>query len=217
MRNSSALFNFNPHSHAGSDVVCVTTLYFYIYFNPHSHAGSDFLNVALFFLPPYFNPHSHAGSDFNEFEQQQLDISISIHTPTQGVTEKQLADQQKIIISIHTPTQGVTRVRTGGGLSGNYFNPHSHAGSDFQPVKSSFAFLHFNPHSHAGSDCLPSDLVCLVEISIHTPTQGVTSVLRPVSPFCPDFNPHSHAGSDQAVRCVIICPHGFQSTLPRRE
>ena len=56
---------------------------------------------------------------------------ISIHTPTQGVTYDEDAEKIWDRISIHTPTQGVT-------LKGNhlqstiyYFNPHSHAGSDF--------------------------------------------------------------------------------------
>ena len=34
-------------------------------------------------------------------------------------------------------------------------------------------------------------------ISIHTPTQGVTGKIIKGVPDLPNFNPHSHAGSDQ--------------------
>ena len=54
-----------------------------------------------------FNPHSHAGSD-SGYTVSQVDTSISIHTPTQGVTE----------------------FATSSGPYVRHFNPHSHAGSD---------------------------------------------------------------------------------------
>ena len=34
--------------------------------------------------------------------------TVSIHTPTQGVTHNKLSDKQAREVSIHTPTQGVT-------------------------------------------------------------------------------------------------------------
>ena len=99
----------------------------------------------------YFNPHSHAGSD-TYIRIRICLIKISIHTPTQGVTNKLEKLEILGLISIHTPTQGVT-------LKGNhlqstmyYFNPHSHAGSDSGTIKFSRTFGNFNPHSHAGSD-----------------------------------------------------------------
>ena len=55
---------------------------------------------------------------------------------------------------------------------------------------------YFNPHSHEGSDQDNANWKDKYEISIHTPTRGVTkdkpfSVLK-----ISDFNPHSHEGSD---------------------
>ena len=98
-------------------------------FNPHSHKGSDFHSLELSFFriisihtptrgvtrycsfPPYrrydFNPHSHKGSDLFHLHSP-LFILISIHTPTRGVTEIQLL----------TPGYHL------------HFNPHSHKGSD---------------------------------------------------------------------------------------
>ena len=99
--------NFNPHSHAGSDGSHIFSLSFPNYFNPHSHAGSDFGRRFIYFKSRYFNPHSHAGSD-SDVEDELDRLKISIHTPTQGVTE-------------------IDRIESD--LTRN-FNPHSHAGSD---------------------------------------------------------------------------------------
>ncbi len=54
-----------------------------------------------------FNPHSHAGSDARS-NRGDYEVVISIHTPTQGVTEQMESVGKQDYISIHTPTQGVT-------------------------------------------------------------------------------------------------------------
>ena len=82
-------------------------------------------------------------------------VSISIHTPTKGVTGDMSKKYIHYIISIHTPTKGVT-------------------GND----RMRYAYMNnFNPHSHEGSD-VPSHLTDRTfPISIHTPTKGVTAIL----------------------------------------
>ncbi len=54
-----------------------------------------------------FNPHTHAGCDefFSLFIERQ---KVSIHTPTQGVTDGFSNLIEIVLVSIHTPTQGVT-------------------------------------------------------------------------------------------------------------
>ncbi len=79
-------------------------------FNPHSHKGSDFNGCVLISHCEYFNPHSHKGSDDITFTAY-AHITISIHTPTRGVTELHGEELDKEIISIHTPTRGVTSSR----------------------------------------------------------------------------------------------------------
>ena len=97
---------FNPHTHAGCDNVHnvsgasfpvsihtptqgVTFLYicnvFRICFNPHTHAGCDNPLPRLTRVHNRFNPHTHAGCDLFiiSFISER---SVSIHTPTQGVT-----------------------------------------------------------------------------------------------------------------------------------
>ena len=98
---------FNPHSHKGSDArfnnnddfidISIHTPTRGVTrnvsfedgaindFNPHSHKGSDLLsNQDMHFLI-YFNPHSHKGSDVCKFSKHGC-CTISIHTPTRGVT-----------------------------------------------------------------------------------------------------------------------------------
>ena len=146
---------------------------------------------------PYFNPHSHAGSDQLAGLMVKMDNDISIHTPTQGVTLVLIFDSLKSVISIHTPTQGVTVIpgiisraeyisihTPTQGVTRNcwnlrlgriYFNPHSHAGSDEANEGRNRVSHYFNPHSHAGSDFTEINLHRgKRQISIHTPTQGVT-------------------------------------------
>ena len=77
----------------------------------------------------YFNPHSHKGSDPFFYCRQKSD-RISIHTPTRGVTFFSIFSKDVIYISIHTPTRGVTTVVENNIVNINYFNPHSHKGSD---------------------------------------------------------------------------------------
>ena len=53
----------------------------------------------------------------------------------------------------------------------------------------------FNPHTHAGCDSFTAVTLQVGEVSIHTPTQGVTfgkGFIRGTI----GFNPHTHAGCD---------------------
>ena len=57
----------------------------HLYFNPHSHEGSDFLHLFFLSFSLDFNPHSHEGSDKGMHDAGAI-TTISIHTPTKGVT-----------------------------------------------------------------------------------------------------------------------------------
>ena len=58
----------------------------------------------------YFNPHSHKGSDRFQFGFI-VQTTISIHTPTRGVTQFDFDFGGLYDISIHTPTRGVTNAK----------------------------------------------------------------------------------------------------------
>ena len=83
------------------------------------------------------------------------------------------------------------------------FNPHSHKGSDLPWIMAVMAILYFNPHSHKGSDNSFPMPATSYDISIHTPTRGVTAdELKKIADEL-NFNPHSHKGSDS---CKDIKP-----------
>ena len=125
-----------------------------------------------------FNPHTHAGCDSLAVSVPVIFI-VSIHTPTQGVTEIVADCGQRYYVSIHTPTQGVT------------ITPHIMTSSP----------LCFNPHTHAGCDFRNDPNYQPTDVSIHTPTQGVTYNRDYFADWlC--FNPHTHAGCD--FRVVVI-------------
>ncbi len=143
-----------------------------------------------------------------------------------------------ITISIHTPTQGVTSRSSTKSLDIFNFNPHSHAGSDLHTGQALFPHTHFNPHSHAGSDQADSMVLANGEISIHTPTQGVTFLRHLFKVFC-SISIHTPTQGVTTVRqdtaafrtisihtptqgvtcglCDFFKHLLFQSTLPRRE
>ena len=109
-----------------------------------------------------------------------METQVSIHTPTQGVTERPPNCYTSTTVSIHTPTQGVTTNFTKNYILCRCFNPHTHAGCDINRPPSK---LQHN-------------------VSIHTPTQGVT-VVRYCLWLVICFNPHTHAGCDKgAMRWV---------------
>ena len=54
------------------------------------------------------------------------------------------------------------------------FNPHTHAGCDYDKNFAEMDIESFNPHTHAGCDSFTAVTLQVGEVSIHTPTQGVT-------------------------------------------
>ena len=82
----------------------------------------------LHFRTECFNPHTHAGCD-DVTVYFSVSAKVSIHTPTQGVTQSITSTKLIKIVSIHTPTQGVTfAIQTI--ENSDSFNPHTHAGCD---------------------------------------------------------------------------------------
>ena len=124
-------------------------------------------------------------------------MHVSIHTPTQGVTSFFKTFFPFASVSIHTPTQGVTmeiykvkvqskfqsthprRVWQGDKLyiEGKIsFNPHTHAGCDPQRAQNGTLILRFqSTHPRRVWPDYPTHLAKMILVSIHTPTQGVTT------------------------------------------
>ena len=80
-----------------------------LYFNPHSHAGSDLLEETRKEYREWFQSTLPRREWRGSGDHRETAEGISIHTPTQGVTPASPVLSGKYTISIHTPTQGVTR------------------------------------------------------------------------------------------------------------
>ena len=150
---------------------------------------------------------------------------VSIHTPIQGVTCLYLLEIVYIIVSIHTPIQGVTPPGATTLTFYRSFNPHTHTGCDVILIYKNTITKSFNPHTHTGCDILKSPERLQYYVSIHTPIQGVTSLLlwclasKSVSIHTPiqgvthrgcrceeggwGFNPHTHTGCDLLMQVKI--------------
>ena len=82
-----------------------------------------------------------------------------------------------------------------------YFNPHSHEGSDTTPgVKDSKLAKFQSTLPRRERQQMERYTRQKHKISIHTPTKGATGSLLPYQNGINNFNPHSHEGSDWQAR-----------------
>ena len=164
---------------------------------------------------------------------------ISIHTPTKGATgdkQKLYEDVYKFQSTLPRRERPCNRFST---FFLQYFNPHSHEGSDafflatstklflFQSTlprrERRFFILHvivhnnFNPHSHEGSDGYCSNTAVISSsISIHTPTKGATDLMQSGT-LLTIFQSTLPRRERLLLRNNVHSDCIFQSTLPRRE
>ena len=123
---------------------------------------------------PGFNPHTHEGCD-NSQRYCVCIPTVSIHTPTKGVTSYSLVIGRQKWVSIHTPTKGVTLLFLSYGMMILVSIHTPTKGVTYAELKSSrdyFVSIH-----------TPTKGVTYAElksardyfVSIHTPTKGVTN------------------------------------------
>ena len=121
--------SFNPHTHEGCDNLLKTIKPPTLGFNPHTHEGCDSNLIIECVMTYSFNPHTHEGCD-NVWSPWTPYSTVSIHTPTKGVTYLVFNFNVNLYVSIHTPTKGVT---SSPGITSSQkigFNPHTHEGCD---------------------------------------------------------------------------------------
>ena len=79
------------------------------------------------------------------------------------------------------------------------FNPHTHEGCDNNVMRYKLMSASFNPHTHEGCDPAAKIDVILDDVSIHTPTKGVTVFSAILYKLKWSFNPHTHEGCDEMI------------------
>ena len=95
------------------------------------------------------------------------------------------------------------------------FNPHTHAGCDNTNRIGKVQGNSFNPHTHAGCDYKYDGITPTRQVSIHTPTQGVTFVWC-ASGCCHEVSIHTPTQGVTLLYTLGIVDRWFQSTHPRR-
>ena len=148
-------------------------------FNPHSHKGSDGITAAEMLQQVKFQSTlpQRERRIFWVLERCTCRFQSTLPQRERRVSVGYMVDSWEI--SIHTPTKGATSSGAHDRCADQYFNPHSHKGSD--------------PCGHKQG----RSIRC---ISIHTPTKGATRKKRTKTICKLNFNPHSHKGSDGQIQ-----------------
>ena len=121
---------------------------------------------------------------------------ISIHTPTKGATgDKQelYEDVYKFQSTLPRRERPCNRFAT---FFLQYFNPHSHEGSDRHTLQDDKLRQNFNPHSHEGSDSVASMSFASFPVFQSTLPRRERRFFILHVIVHNNFNPHSHEGSD---------------------
>ena len=187
---------FNPHTHEGCDGKQVTHIDTNQQVSIHTPTkGVTQRKISTTAVSKFQSTHPRrVWQPFPNYEYQYKNVSIhtptkgvtcgcnrtsdrtqvSIHTPTKGVTRYLLLLELRQQVSIHTPTKGVTKAFFFLVSFNLCFNPHTHEGCDYcKPVRPDRTSC-FNPHTHEGCDLYNIRLSRPWDVSIHTPTKGVT-------------------------------------------
>ena len=120
-------------------------------FNPHTHEGCDSSQCSTLTTSLSFNPHTHEGCD-----SPPVPFSVTL-TVFQSTHPRRvwLARAEKLFPYIKFQSTHPRRVW-------------------LVQLSSLFAALRFNPHTHEGCDVTSRICNAVVDVSIHTPTKGVT-------------------------------------------
>ena len=95
------------------------------------------------------------------------------------------------------------------------FNPHTHEGCDPYFSIRRLVWFCFNPHTHEGCDKEHADLAHDKEVSIHTPTKGVTLASGNCRPGTQFQSTHPRRVWQRKLQACQQLEQ-FQSTHPRR-
>ena len=169
--------SFNPHTYMRCDLELLLTMRGLGRFqSTHLH------EVWLIAKPSFirhsgFNPHTYMRCDSFDVKVD-LQGGVSIHTPTWGVTILTFyLCLLELFQSTHLHEVWPCRIQNVKTLAS--FNPHTYMRCDSGFVSGYCCFKRFNPHTYMRCDELEFPKNDTIEVSIHTPTWGVT---------CMDFN-----------------------------
>ena len=128
-----------------------SVVYIYDCFNPHTHAGCDIIALSLHIALVSFNPHTHAGCDA---------FAHVIHT---RIFRFQSTHPRRVWQNLDVDYV----------ISPMFQSTHPRRVWHWKQCVRNLVRC-FNPHTHAGCDNGFTAFFMFKNVSIHTPTQGVT-------------------------------------------
>ena len=138
----------------------------------------DFIHQFWFLLFGSFNPHTYMRCDTYPINFLGVGQSFNPHTYMRcDIQSKSLHNVLKV--SIHTPTWGVTRGYYVELFTITFQSTHLHEVWPKQRTRT-LSMRSFNPHTYMRCDSTDLTRCIQMEVSIHTPTWGVTLVGSPV-------------------------------------
>ena len=187
--------SFNPHTHEGCDIKKVTHLSFTIQFqsthprrvwlltcrsdslsacfNPHTHEGCDNNLCCRCSLSLCFNPHTHEGCD-SKMRREDINQELFQSTHPRRVWPDPwvITGAMKVFQSTH-PRRVWHDMPSGWKMANKFQSTHPRRVWRWA-VRGWVLTDSFNPHTHEGCDSLKVLYLLHSEVSIHTPTKGVT-------------------------------------------
>ena len=143
-------------------------------FNPHTYMRCDQLTI-------YTNQHLTVsihtptwGVTQTKWQLTKL-LYVSIHTPTWGVTLNNGHIHYQCEVSIHTPTWGVTVCNRKRTYQYKFQSTHLHEVWLSDVRRRDIKRVCFNPHTYMRCDNKIAGVDTKGQVSIHTPTWGVTT------------------------------------------
>ena len=108
-----------------------------------------------FVIPLTISIHAPTRGATNKSVSNTSFLSISIHAPTRGATNVLFRQYQLHLISIHAPTRGATGQTFGLLTVIENFNPRTYERCDKDAVQPTLDALDFNPRTYERCDGLP--------------------------------------------------------------
>ena len=148
---------------------------FFMFQSTHLHEVWQRIRLPHLAFPQFQSTHLHEVWQYI-FSSRFLVNSVSIHTPTWGVTHNGNYTIGKNQVSIHTPTWGVTTLLSSIASRLNCFNPHTYMRCDLVcNWKRTYQYKFQSTHLHeVWLKIRKKDAES--DVSIHTPTWGVTMI-----------------------------------------
>ncbi len=165
---------------------------------------------------PRFNPRARVGRDRRWIDDLFRAHQVSIHAPAWGATVYRRAPPDvRGNVSIHAPAWGATTMIVPIRIRRRCFNPRARVGRDPDCPATSSQIVCFNPRARVGRDPCRHPICRRLQVSIHAPAWGATTVRRNTRCSPSSFNPRARVGRDAKAKVEKATKKAFQSTRPR--